>query len=126
MYCSISATQNRPAAAPVRTCVGCRRRTLAADLLRVVAQRSGTHRFRLVPDLRRRLPGRGAWLHFSQDCFDKAVKRKAFGRALRVSGELDAAELASIVVRDSQTPEMVSADSATDAHRNDGFVQDGL
>ncbi|WP_324273865.1 YlxR family protein [Blastococcus brunescens] len=39
---------------PVRTCVGCRKRAPAADLLRVVV-RSGA----LVPDPRRRLPGRG-------------------------------------------------------------------
>lgn len=34
----------------------------------------------------RTLPGRGAWLCAgSEPCFDLAVRRRAFGRALRVS-----------------------------------------
>ncbi|MBA3908054.1 MAG: DUF448 domain-containing protein, partial [Pseudonocardiales bacterium] len=41
---------------PVRTCVGCRKRSPADSLLRVVAV-NGV----VTPDLRRRLPGRGAW-----------------------------------------------------------------
>jgi predicted RNA-binding protein YlxR (DUF448 family) len=43
----------------------------------------------LVPDLRRCSPGRGAWLHPTTDCFDQALRRRAFGRALRVSAALD-------------------------------------
>jgi hypothetical protein len=31
---------------------------------------------------RRRMAGRGAWLHPSQKCLTLAVKRRAFGRAL--------------------------------------------
>lgn len=41
-------------------------------------------RLRLRPDPSARLPGRGAWLHPSLDCFDLALRRRAFGRALRV------------------------------------------
>jgi predicted RNA-binding protein YlxR (DUF448 family) len=43
----------------------------------------------LVPDPRRRLPGRGAWLHRDLECLDLAVRRRAFGRALRVQGAVD-------------------------------------
>jgi predicted RNA-binding protein YlxR (DUF448 family) len=57
----------------------------------VVAERTEQGQFLLVPDLRRRLPGRGAWLHPTRDCFDKALRRRAFGRALRVSAALDPA-----------------------------------
>jgi predicted RNA-binding protein YlxR (DUF448 family) len=57
----------------------------------VVAVRNEQGQFLLVPDLRRRLPGRGAWLHPTIDCFDQALRRRAFGRALRVSAALDAA-----------------------------------
>jgi len=37
----------------------------------------------VVVDERRRLPGRGAWLHADQACVDLAVRRRAIGRALR-------------------------------------------
>ncbi|MFD4249981.1 YlxR family protein [Amycolatopsis thermoflava] len=48
---------------------------------------------RLVADTRRRLPGRGAWLHPGPECLAKAERRRAFPRALRVHGTLDVAEL---------------------------------
>ncbi|WP_370450420.1 MULTISPECIES: YlxR family protein [Nocardia] len=84
--------------APVRTCVGCRKRELAADLLRVVAQDvDGEHSAAVVPDPRRRLPGRGAWLHPLSACLSTAVRRRAFGRALRVSGNLDISALEQYV-----------------------------
>ena len=43
----------------------------------------------VVPDPRRRLPGRGAWLHPDEGCLLAAERRRAFGRALRVSEPLD-------------------------------------
>ncbi|GAB3202839.1 YlxR family protein [Geodermatophilus arenarius] len=64
---------------PVRTCVGCRERAPVTDLLRVV-HRSGT----LVPDPRRRLPGRGASVHPTPECLHAAERRRAFSRALRL------------------------------------------
>ncbi|MGR6965546.1 YlxR family protein [Geodermatophilus sp. URMC 61] len=66
---------------PVRTCVGCRKRAPVTDLLRVVA-RDGA----LVPDPRRRLPGRGASLHPTSECLHAAERRRAFPRALRLPG----------------------------------------
>ena len=41
-----------------------------------------------VPDRRGVLPGRGAHLHPDKACLDRAERRKAFPRALRVSGPL--------------------------------------
>lgn len=41
----------------------------------------------VVPDPRRRLPGRGAWLHPDSACLDLAVRRRAFRRALRAPVE---------------------------------------
>lgn len=73
---------------PVRTCVGCRQRVLNGELLRVVAVAG-----RLVVDERRRLPGRGAWLHPTPGCLAKAERKRAFPRALRAQGALDAAGL---------------------------------
>ena len=70
---------------PVRTCVGCRGTDSWSALLRVVAEKDETGETRLVPDPWRCLPGRGAWLHPDLSCLDLAVRRRAFGRALRSS-----------------------------------------
>ncbi|WP_170323627.1 YlxR family protein [Cryptosporangium phraense] len=83
---------------PTRTCVGCRQRAAAAELLRVVAVQRGESRV-TVPDPARRLPGRGAWLHPDPACFVLAERRRAFGRALRVPGVLDAEEVREYVAR---------------------------
>lgn len=69
---------------PVRTCVGCRTRAPRSTLLRVVVVDS-----RLIPDERATMPGRGAWVHETRECMDAALRRRAFVRALRVSGQLD-------------------------------------
>ncbi|MEA9986735.1 MULTISPECIES: YlxR family protein [Subtercola] len=73
---------------PVRTCVGCRARAEKSSLLRVVAQN-----LEIVADEAAVLPGRGAYLHPSVECFQKAVKRRAFGRALRTETPLETAAL---------------------------------
>ncbi|HVL85767.1 MAG TPA: YlxR family protein [Pseudonocardia sp.] len=83
-----SASGGPTARRPVRTCVGCRTRAPADDLLRVVAE-AGV----LVPDPRRRRPGRGAWLHPDPACLTRAERRSAFPRALRVPGPLDTTRL---------------------------------
>ncbi len=66
---------------PERTCIGCRARGAASSMVRVVAQPPG-----VVVDLRRRLPGRGAWVHPQLDCIETATRRKAWSRALKVPG----------------------------------------
>jgi predicted RNA-binding protein YlxR (DUF448 family) len=40
---------------------------------------------RAVVDTAARLPGRGAWVHPASGCIDSAVKRRAFGRALKTT-----------------------------------------
>jgi len=37
----------------------------------------------VIVDLKKNLPGRGAWLHRSAECLDKAKRRHAISRALR-------------------------------------------
>jgi uncharacterized protein len=71
---------------PVRTCIGCRRRELAVELLRVVAVSTGNGEFAVTVDTAGNLPGRGAWLHPNQQCLRAAIRRRAFGRALRITG----------------------------------------
>lgn len=60
---------------PVRTCVGCRRRSAPHELLRIAVTRDGQV-------LVGQGPGRGAWC-CSVECFDRALARRALGRALR-------------------------------------------
>ncbi|MFC7527101.1 YlxR family protein [Actinoplanes sp. GCM10030250] len=82
-----------PSVGPTRTCVGCRNRAPAASLLRFVAAGSGGN-LRLLPDPGRRLPGRGAHLHPDPACLAQAERRRAFGRALRLTGVADTGLLA--------------------------------
>ena len=74
---------------PVRTCIGCRKRELAAELLRVVAVTDGNGTSSVTVDTAASLPGRGAWLHPDQQCAQMAVRRRAFVRALRLTGSPD-------------------------------------
>ncbi len=86
--------RERPAE-PIRTCVGCRTKAAVSGLLRVVAV-DGT----LVPDPRRRHPGRGAWMHPDTGCLRLAERRRAFPRALRV-GTLDTAAVHAYLTQPS-------------------------
>jgi uncharacterized protein len=73
--------------APERTCIGCRRTSSPAGLVRIARRPDGSLA------VGRGEPGRGAWLCAgSEACFDTAVGRRAFGRALR--REVPAHELA--------------------------------
>jgi predicted RNA-binding protein YlxR (DUF448 family) len=66
-------------------------------LLRVVAIVRDADQFSVVPDPARRRPGRGANLHPDPACLALAERRRAFGRALRVSGVADTGPLAEAV-----------------------------
>jgi uncharacterized protein len=59
---------------------------LAVDLLRVVAVEDGNGEPAVSVDAAGNLPGRGAWLHPDQQCLREAIRRRAFGRALRITG----------------------------------------
>ena len=64
--------------------MGCRTKASKTELLRVVAVEGA-----VIPDLRGRLPGRGAHLHPDPGCLALAEKRRAFPRAFRVPGPLE-------------------------------------
>lgn len=82
----------------VRTCVGCRRQAARHELLRVVVADEGTGPV-LVPDPERRFPGRGANLHPTPDCLAQALRRRAFSRALRVTGSVAGGQVEEYVAR---------------------------
>ncbi len=72
-----------------RTCIATRAKLPEGRLLRMVARRDGDAT-RVVPDPRRRMSGRGAWITPTLDAWAVADKRRAFGRALKVSANADA------------------------------------
>ncbi len=76
---------------PQRSCVGCREVKDKQELLRFVLAPDRT----LVPDLRGRLPGRGAYTCFRESCLVKAVTRKGFSRAFK--GEVMSGTAADLV-----------------------------
>jgi predicted RNA-binding protein YlxR (DUF448 family) len=76
---------------PVRTCVGCRQRAVKRELLRVTAGSDAHGQPAVVPDPEATAPGRGAHLHPTAECYELAVRRRAFARALRHDGALSTA-----------------------------------
>jgi predicted RNA-binding protein YlxR (DUF448 family) len=70
----------------------------------------------VVPDPRRRLPGRGAWLHPVPECLDRAERRSAFPRALRVPGPLDTGPVKHLIVASGarEAPGSVEEESKVD------------
>jgi len=64
-------------AKPVRTCVGCRESGEQSGLVRL-AWDGGT----VV--VSRTAPGRGAWIHASEECCTAAVRKRALARAFRL------------------------------------------
>jgi len=67
-------------------------------LLRVTAGSDADGRPVVVPDPAATRRGRGAHLHPRTACYDLAVRRRAFGRALRSAVGLDSAPVASYLV----------------------------
>ena len=61
-------------------------------MLRVVARDGG-----VVADPSAVMTGRGAWAHPTVECIEISIKRRAFGRALRVSEALDTEGLLATV-----------------------------
>lgn len=66
-----------------RLCLATRQVTPVADMIRFVVGPDGT----IVPDLTRKLPGRGAWVTATRADLETALKRKAFGRAFKGKGK---------------------------------------
>lgn len=71
---------------PARMCTGCGEMKPKSELLRVVRSPEGE----ISLDLTGRKNGRGSYICRNTECFDKAVKKKAFERAfgVKLSDEL--------------------------------------
>jgi len=89
-----STEDERRRATPERTCVGCRQRDDRDALLRFVLGPDG----QVVPDLGRKLPGRGASVHPRRACLEVAVRRGGFARGFRRPVDADLESLVAMVV----------------------------
>src|SRR4051794_27334703 len=79
-----------------RTCVGCRQTDERSALLRLVAMPAQHGEpVTLVPDVRKREPGRGVSVHARYRCLEGAVASGAFKRAFRSPVASSARELAT-------------------------------
>jgi hypothetical protein len=74
------------AAGPLRTCLATGETRTPDEMIRFVVGPDG----RVVPDLARRLPGRGLWVTATRAAVERAIARKAFARAARRAVSVDA------------------------------------
>jgi predicted RNA-binding protein YlxR (DUF448 family) len=76
-----SVKQPRPKHVPQRTCVACRSTEAKRGLVRVVRSTTGN----VEVDETGKKAGRGAYLHKSKECWDKALKGKVLEYALKTA-----------------------------------------
>ncbi len=77
-----------------RLCVATRAVRPVADMLRYVAAPDG----KVVPDIERKLPGRGVWITATRAALERALRERSIQRAFRGDAEVDA-ELPGLVDR---------------------------
>jgi len=77
--------------------VGCREQDSREALLRFAVRPAGEAP-RLVPDIRRRLPGRGVSVHPRHACLARALSRGGFARAIKGPPGVDLPTLVALVV----------------------------
>jgi predicted RNA-binding protein YlxR (DUF448 family) len=75
----IDAGPRNIAAATERLCVATRSVRPVTDMIRFVVGPDG----QVVADLKRKLPGRGAWVTATREALAEAIRRKAFARAFK-------------------------------------------
>ncbi len=66
---------------PLRKCVGCGEMISKKEMLRIVKTKDNI----IELDSTGKKNGRGAYLHFNIECFQKAVKSKGLERSLKTS-----------------------------------------
>ncbi len=85
---------------PARTCIVTRVKMAPDAMIRFVVGPDGA----VVPDIRRRLPGRGVWVAGSAELVAKAAKKGAFNRGFKANVRVDAAlasEVDAMLERDA-------------------------
>ena len=65
---------------PMRQCIGCQEMKSKREMLRVIK----TPEEEIILDATGRKNGRGAYVCFSQECLDKAIKNRGLERSLKM------------------------------------------
>jgi predicted RNA-binding protein YlxR (DUF448 family) len=84
---------------PERTCIVTRTKGMPEDMIRFVIGPGAT----VVPDIARKLPGRGVWVTARTDRVAEAVKRQAFSRGFKtkvVAPESLASDIEALLTKD--------------------------
>lgn len=76
-------TEQGSVVGPERLCAVTRESRDAAELIRFVLSPDGI----IVPDLDRRLPGRGVWIGCDRKLVEKAIQTQAFSKSLKMKAE---------------------------------------
>jgi len=92
---------------PLRTCIVTGETAAPERMIRFVVGPEGD----VVPELARRLPGRGMWLRAEQALLEQAIARKAFARAARAPVKA-AADLPQLLDRFYQSRSTVAPATA--------------
>jgi predicted RNA-binding protein YlxR (DUF448 family) len=92
-----------------RLCALTREAKPVADLIRFVAAPDGA----IVPDIKRKLPGRGVWVTARRAAIDEAVKRNVFARSLK----LDVRAAGGLGVMVERQLEAAALDALSMAHK---------
>ena len=98
-----------PPAGPMRTCIATGVEGAPETMIRFVVGPEGE----VVPDLARRLPGRGMWVQAERAALERAVEKKLFSRAARapVKAAADLVKVEQMIGR-HQAGLLVVADDA--------------
>ena len=96
-------------ASPERLCIATREVKPVADMIRFVVGPDGA----VVPDIKRKLPGRGVWVTAERAAIATAVTRKAFARGFKREVRV-AADLAGVT---GQLIERAALDALAIAHK---------
>ncbi|MET0900285.1 MAG: YlxR family protein [Mycobacterium sp.] len=82
-----------------------------------MARSNGNGEHAVVVDTAGNLPGRGAWLHPDPQCLHAAIRRRAFARALRITGSSDTSEVDEFVSQaDAAEPTRLETGSEEHEH----------
>src|SRR6266849_10162615 len=83
---AVTVRETHIAAPRERLCIATRQVRPVEELMRFVAGPDGA----VVPDLKRRLPGRGVWITARRHLVEEAVRRRIFGRGFKVDVRISA------------------------------------
>jgi predicted RNA-binding protein YlxR (DUF448 family) len=74
---------------PERTCIGCRRRKVKSELIRLALDDSGW----ICLDAHQRMPGRGVYVCLDESCLRRAIRPQLLSRHLKSAVRVDVEHL---------------------------------